>query len=117
MTSMGNPFCETGAELIILDSRNCASESVANTISSIEDIGREQYQKYVTDVLCKKTTSIQTTIKKNKLPLFNTVSGQRHAKPKLQLSNLRSDCQLFAQLYMCSCAKKVQVQRCGLKLH
>ena len=37
ITSMENPFLDDCPELICLDTRNCASEAVANTVRCIEN--------------------------------------------------------------------------------
>ena len=49
--SMGNPFLEECSELLALDTRNCMSDAVVATVQNIEQLGIDQYQKYVTEVL------------------------------------------------------------------
>lgn len=54
------------------DNRNCTSETVANTIRTLEDIGTTQYQDFVTTILVDRFRSIHNPMSKNSLPLFST---------------------------------------------
>lgn len=47
IADFGNPVLEDCPELIALDTRNCADESVVHTVRTIEEIGTRQYKKYV----------------------------------------------------------------------
>lgn len=95
----GNPFSETCPELLVLHSRNCADEAVIKTVRQIEQIGQERYNSFKVDVLVNRTRAIDNVIKKNSLPLFNSV--KRKANPKnLQLVALRNDVSLFGRLYI-----------------
>ena len=58
------------AELLALDSRNCATEAVVDTVQRIGDIGLSQYQEFVTEVIVDRSRSIHQPIKKNSLPLL-----------------------------------------------
>ena len=99
ITTMGNPFLDDCQELLVLDSRNCASENVASTVQNIKDLGKSQYTKYVEDVITSRTVSIHEAIKKNFLPLFKRQS-RKQTKVKDQISSLKSDCNLFSHLYI-----------------
>ena len=70
IANVGNPFLEDCPELLVLDTRNCVSDALIATVQNIEQLGIDQYQQYVTDVLKDRTVSIQQPIKKNSLPLF-----------------------------------------------
>ena len=61
---MGNPFMDDCPELLALDSRNCAADSVVTTVQTIRSIGYSQYQKYVRDVIYTRSVSIHQPIKK-----------------------------------------------------
>ena len=67
---MGNPFLDDFPELVILDSRNCAIETVVNIIRTLEDTGTQKYQEYVKTVFVDRSHSIHDTISNNSLPLF-----------------------------------------------
>ena len=70
ISNMGNPFMDDCAELLALDSWNCATEAVVDTVQRIEGIGLSQYQEFVTEVIVDRSRSIHQPIKKNSLPLL-----------------------------------------------
>lgn len=102
ITSMGNPFIDDCPELLVLSTRNCASENVVTTVRNIEATGVSQYQKYVKDVIVDRSASIHQPIPRNSLPLFKHPHSKPVTKTKQQLSSLKSDCNLFSQLYIAS---------------
>ena len=67
---MGNPFLDDFPELVKLDSRNCAEESVVTALYTLEKTGIDQYRDFVKNVLEDCTRPIQNPIKKNSLALF-----------------------------------------------
>ena len=101
VSKMGNPFLDECPELLVLDSRNCASEQVVETVKTIEALGLSQYKKYVADVIVSRDISIHQPIKKNSLPLFKR-QAPKESKTKKQISSLKSDCNLFSHLYIAS---------------
>ncbi len=68
ISSMGNPFLDDSPELLVLDTRNCATDAVVSTVQTIEELGSTQYHKYMTDVIKNRTVSIQDPIRRNSLP-------------------------------------------------
>ena len=64
----GNPFLDDFPELLTLDSRDCADVSVVESIKKLDKLGQEQYQKYVTDVILNRLSSIHNPIKRKNLP-------------------------------------------------
>ena len=105
ITDMGNPFLDNFQELLVLDTRNCSSDAVADTVRSIEKLGSSQYQAYVKDVIEDRTVSIHQPIKKNCLPLFKKLQPKPKSKGKQQMTSLKSDCNLFSHLYIASQAR------------
>ena len=101
ISSMGNPFLDDCTELLVLNTRNCASEEVVKTVKNINDIGLSQYKAYVRDVVESRKTPIHQPIKRNSLPLFKR-QKKRDSKSKKQFSNLKSDLNLFSHLYIAS---------------
>ena len=59
---IGNPFEDVCPQLLILNSRDCADESVISTVRSIECLGKMQYLKYIADVINSGKASIHDTI-------------------------------------------------------
>ncbi len=48
---MGNPFCETSTDLLVLDSRNIVDSAVADTVFRMEKFGLDKYEMYVNERL------------------------------------------------------------------
>ena len=90
------------AELLALDSRNCATEAIVDTVQRIEGIGLSQYQEFVTEVIVARSRSSHQPIKKNSLPLLKRQFPRVVTKSKLQASSLKSDCNLVSRLYIAS---------------
>ena len=42
---MGNPFLGDSQELMTIDSHNCLDEAAANTLHTMEALGKEQYKQ------------------------------------------------------------------------
>ena len=102
ITSMGNPFMDDCPELLALDSRNCAADSVVTTVQTIRSIGYSQYQKYVRDFIYTRSVSIHQPIKKNYLLLLKRQSSKVTTKNSQKMASLRSDFNLFSCLFIAS---------------
>lgn len=70
--TMGNPFLESGDDLLVLDTKELASEKVVDTVNRIQQAGREQFEAFVEERIVKRTKSISDFIKLNKLALFRS---------------------------------------------
>ena len=99
---MGNPFCESSSDLLVLDSRNIADSAVADTVFLIEKLGLDQYKTYVNEWLVTQTVPISDPIKRNNLYLFSRRPARGKSSKQLQLSSLKSNCSLFSRLYIAS---------------
>lgn len=75
---MGNPFCETSSDLLVLDTRDLADSAVIDTIQQIEKLGQYQYNSYVTECLVNKTQHIDDPIKRNNLPLLADQQSEKN---------------------------------------
>ena len=96
--AFGNPFEDDCPELLVLNSRDCADDSVIATVRSIEVLGKSQYEKYVAEVITDGTGSIHDTITKNSLPLFRTPKRKAKSKSAQQLTTQRKNAGLFGLL-------------------
>ena len=47
ISNLGNPFLDDCPELLVLDTRNCASEDIAEAVRNIKDLGACKYKEYV----------------------------------------------------------------------
>ena len=54
IVTMGNPFVDSSNELMTLDNHDCMNEMVVQALHSFERLGKEQYSKYVNDVLIER---------------------------------------------------------------
>eukprot|EP00794_Sanderia_malayensis_P010361 gene10361-11438_t len=86
-------------ELLVLNTRDCADDSVVKTVREIESLGKEQYQKYQKTVFESGDKGIHAPITKNKLNLFSTRKSKPSSQGK-QLADLRNNVSLFARLYI-----------------
>ena len=107
---MGNPFLDDCPELVILDSRDCANPSVADALYSLESVGQQQYQKYVNDVVTKRTSSVHDTIKKNNLPLLRTSLGKKSTNQGEKILQLKNNVSLFSQLYIAMQSREMDMK-------
>ena len=98
-SSMGNPFMDDCPELLALESRNCATEAVVDTVRRIKEIGQSEYHKFL---VLDRIASIHEPIKKNSLPLWKHSSPRDVPKSKQQVASLKSNCNLFSHLYIAS---------------
>ncbi|KAJ8380702.1 hypothetical protein SKAU_G00014800 [Synaphobranchus kaupii] len=68
---MGNPFLEESQDLLVLDSKDIMSSSVADTVRKVESLGAQQYKTFVEERLEQQTKPVTDTLPKNKMPLFS----------------------------------------------
>ena len=99
---MGNPFMEESADLLVLDSQDIADSALVQTVRTIEKIGQDQYDKYMSERVIERTASVYDTISRNKMPLFSQPPLTDSSNPKQSLKFLKSDCALFLRLYIAS---------------
>ena len=81
-------------EIMTLDSDDCMNETVVQTLHSMERLEKEQYSKYVNDVLIKKEDLYkQGHQEKNYFTTKNSTAKQ-------QFQQVNSDCNLFSPLFI-----------------
>ena len=100
LDELGNPFMETSTDLLVIDTRDVMDDAVAETVRNIEHLGKNQYEKFVTERLVLCTKPVTETLSRNKLPLFSRPPIKMHSKQKAQIAALKSDCGLFSRLYI-----------------
>ena len=97
----GNPFADQTGDLFVLDTRAIADSKVVETVRTVEQLGKDQYQQLVTERLQERTTPLYDTIQKNKLPLFSSPPATKEkTSDKLKIASLKSNCSLFSHLYV-----------------
>ena len=104
----GNPFTENSSDLFVLDNRNIAEQAVVDTVHvfQIEQLGQEQYDKYVRERLVIQNVHVSEPITKNNLPLFSRPLVKKKNESTLQLASLKSDCSVFPTICFISSAMR-----------
>ena len=97
---MGNPFLAEFSDLVSLDSRDCADQSVIAALYILEDTGKGQYSNFVKEVLEERKRSIHEPIKLNKPALFRKPSPKIKSKQGKKIKALENNVSLFGQLYI-----------------
>ena len=100
MADMGNPFKDNSGDLLVLDSRIVADHTVVDSVQQMEQVGQERSQTFFQDRLIARTTPIQDTITKAKLPLFVKNATKEKTRTQKQLTSLKRDRNLFSTLYI-----------------
>ena len=98
--NMGNPFVDDFPELITLDSRDCTTPCVTETMQSLEEIGKTQYMEYKRAVLIDREKSIHDPIKKNNLPVFAKPQKRSTSKQEKKITFLQKNVTIFSQMYI-----------------
>lgn len=96
----GNPFLEESEVLIVLDTKEIAVAAAVTILRQIEAVGKEQCNQFITERLLNRIKSLYDLIKRNKVSLFTFSPPKEFCKTSQQLSSMRSDCALFARLYI-----------------
>ena len=96
----GNPFLEESEDFIVLDTKEIAGPASFSILRQIEAVGKEQCNQFITERLLNRTKSVYDPIKGNKVSLFNFSPPKESCKTSQQLSSMKSDCALFARLYI-----------------
>ena len=99
---VGNPFADTSQDLYTLDSKAIMPESVKIMVQSAKEIGKAQFQNYVSQRIHGDRTTFNDAIKKNNLATFSSHSEKRISKPSAKINNLHRDVSLFSRLYIAS---------------
>lgn len=55
---MGNPFLKESEDLLVLDTRDIMDSSVAEAVRKIDEIGKTQFEAFVTERLQQRTVSL-----------------------------------------------------------
>ena len=71
METFGNPFKENSGDVLVLDTKDIASEQVVATVNGIENAGQQQFQMFLEERLVKHKKEVTDVIKLNKFALFS----------------------------------------------
>ena len=97
---MDNPFADQTGDLFVLDTRDIADSKIVETVRTVEQLGKDQYQQFVTKTGCTREQH-HCLIQKNKVPLFSRPPATKEkSSDKLKIASLKSNCSLFSSLYV-----------------
>lgn len=99
METFGNPFKEDSGDVLVLDTKDIASEQVVATVNGIENAGQQQFQMFLEERLVKHKKEVTDVIKLNKFALFSN-PRKSPSKEKQDVASLKQNCNLFSQLYI-----------------
>ena len=101
LNTMGNPFKEETKDLMVLDTCNIVDEDAIRSVSTIETLGLNQFNDFLSNRLKTKEMYVFDPIKRNNFTLF-TQGKKKVSKDKSKISSLKRNCHLFSQLYIAS---------------
>ena len=78
----GNPFMESGLEVVVLNTRDCVSYEAASSVRQVEVLGKLQYDEFKKEVIDAGGKGIHKSIKKNGLPLFSSPKAKKNHPTK-----------------------------------
>lgn len=55
---MGNPFLEASSDMLVLDTKEIASEKVMKTVKEVEKVGEDQLNAFVEERVIKHTKEV-----------------------------------------------------------
>ena len=90
----GNPFMDSGPELVVLNTRDCVSYEAASSVRQVEVLGKLQYDEFKKEVIDAGGKGIHKSIKKNGLPLFSSPKAKKK-------SNKAQKYQIFVMMLHC----------------
>ena len=99
METLGNPFKEDSDDLLVLDTKEIASDNVVATVNTIENAGQGQFQVFVEERFVNRKKEVTDVIKLNKFALFSSPRTSS-TKKKQDVASLKQNCSLFSQLYI-----------------
>ena len=67
----GNPFIDVSGELYKIDTKEVVKKENISNMFSLEDTGKQQFDKYVIDRLHTKEVRIDATLSKNRIVIFS----------------------------------------------
>jgi len=100
ITEIGNPFCDTGKDLLVRDTRVIADKTVVTSITKMEKLGCEQSKEFFKERLLDRTKGISETLSKNKLCLFRQQPKKDKSRSQKEISSIRQDRSLLSKLYI-----------------
>ena len=103
---LGNPFEELEDGLVNIATKHVLNEVASESVRVAKDKGQQQSKEFKENCLVSGTKSLYCNIPKNRLALFRQKNAISTSKQKQQLVSLKSDCRLYASLYVACQVRK-----------
>ena len=97
---MGSPFDEQTGDLLVLDTKDIVGNDVISSVRNIQNLGKEEYNTFEETRLVKRTKSLFSPLKRNKVPLFSRPQAVTPSREKQEIASLKKTCELFSRLYV-----------------
>ncbi|KAK3924496.1 3-dehydroquinate synthase, partial [Frankliniella fusca] len=97
----GNPFMETGPELINVHTRDVLGPDAVKALAQMESDGVAAFHTFVNERLTSNTRSVFDPIKKTNRKIFTSRTKNIQGKA-VEIKSLQMDAQLFLRLYIMS---------------
>ena len=110
MEEYGNPFLEKSKDLIALETKDLMAEAVIKSVYAAKEKGELLYDTFVKELLNNHSTALSDTITRTNLPLFGKYDEKIPSKAKSKITSLKSDCNLFARLYIACQSREGNLQ-------
>jgi hypothetical protein len=94
---MGNPFRDTSEDLLILNTREIVASEVADSLKTLKSIGVTLSETFFKERLVYHEKPMDSSIKRNKFPLFKITQS---CDAKTKVKSLKKDRSLFLKLYI-----------------
>jgi hypothetical protein len=99
LLEMSNPF-EDQHDLIVLHSRRIVAAEVAESSGKLFEMGKQQFEHFVTARIYSNSESLFAPLKRNKLSFFASAKLSAVSKAKSKITAARNDSSLFSRLYI-----------------
>ena len=99
---LGSSFMDSyGEELAQISTRDIMDGAVVKTVRTIEDLGKQAYNKFIKERIKSSRKEIEDPVKKNKLSLFSTIYRAKQAcRADIEKTSLKNDVRIFSQLFI-----------------
>ncbi|KAK3925974.1 Chromosome-associated kinesin KIF4 [Frankliniella fusca] len=107
-----DPFCEMGAELITLDTREFVGPDTVKVLLSMEQTGREKYMEFVVTRIKSQTVSFYSPIAKSSVKIFAVKKKPLHPnRDQIRMAQLKEQNELYWRLYVASLARQLDLNK------
>ena len=107
---LGNPFLNEDSSLVHIVSKHALSKALSESVKSAKEIGKQQYEAFVTARPKTGSASWCDNIQNNNLALFWYKNDIDTSKSKQKIISLNSERELYADLFVACQAKEEDLE-------